>query len=110
MIPRAFAVAAFIFASAATEAAGWSNPVLVTATFTEGTSDLIVIHTDQAGALTPGCLVDRWTFLADSEARRGRAYATILAAASSGQRIRLWYNDVCGTWGYHQAASVMLVP
>jgi hypothetical protein len=89
-------------------AAGWSDPLTVESAFVEN-SDLVVIYTSGGGAYTPGCTANAWTFRADSDARRGRAWATVMAALASGQRIRLWYNDTCGTWSFHDATSIMLL-
>jgi hypothetical protein len=90
-------------------AAGWTGELTVSSTFTEGTTDLIIVYTADGSTYASGCTVNAWSFSADTDARRGRAYATVMAALASGKKIKLWYNDTCGTWGYHQATTVMLV-
>jgi hypothetical protein len=96
------------FVTANASAAGWSGPLTVEYGFVEN-SDLIVIYTSGGGTHVPGCTPHAWVFRADSDARRARGWATILAALTTGQRIQLWYNDNCGTWSYHEAASIMLL-
>lgn len=89
-------------------AAGWSGDLTVTATFTED-SDLIVIATSGGGVYTSGCAANAWIFTTTTDARRARAYATILAALAAGKTIKLWYTDACTTWGYHEAKSVQIL-
>jgi hypothetical protein len=88
-------------------AAGWSAPLTVDRAFTEN-SDLIVIYTLDGAVYTAGCHANSWIFVASSEARRGRAWATILAAQATGQKVQLWFADQCTTWSYHEASAVML--
>jgi hypothetical protein len=95
-------------ASTAATAAGWSDPLTVEYGFVENT-DLVVIYTTGGGTYASGCTPNAWIFRADSDARRGRAWATVLTALTTGQKIRLWYNDTCGTWSYHDATSIMLL-
>jgi hypothetical protein len=99
---------ALSISSGQAQAAGWTAPLTVSHAFTEE-SDLIVVYTtDGLGQWTPGCSAHTWIFRASTDARRGRAWATVLAALASGQKIAFWYTDSCGTWGYHNATSIML--
>jgi hypothetical protein len=88
-------------------ASGWSAPLTVERAFTEN-SDLIAIYTLEGSVYTPGCSANAWIFRADSETRRSRAWATVLTALTTGQKIQLWYGDSCAVWSYHEAASIML--
>jgi hypothetical protein len=98
----------FAFSSTVASAAGWSEPLTVEYGFVEN-SDLVVIGTSGGGVYASGCLANYWLFRADSDQRRARVWATVLAALASGQRIRLWFNDTCGTWNYHEASSIMVL-
>jgi hypothetical protein len=89
------------------QAAGWSSPLTIDRSFTEN-SDLIVIYTVEGGVYTPGCHASSWIFVASSDARRSRAWATILAAQATGQKVQLWFTDQCTTWSYHEASAIML--
>ncbi len=90
-------------------AASWTPDLTVTKIFTEGKTDAVIIYTSGGSVYTTGCSLNNWSFSADSDARRGRAYSTAMAALASGKKIRLWYSDTCGLWSYHQATSIMLV-
>jgi hypothetical protein len=90
-------------------AAGWTSELTVTGAATEGTSDLLIFGTSDGAGYTTGCLINSWIFTASTDARRGRAYGTLLAALASGQKVRLWYTDTCAQFSYHEATSVMLV-
>jgi hypothetical protein len=79
----------------------------VNGAFTEGNTDLLVIYTADGGTCATGCSADRWVFT-ETDPRRARAYAALLAAVASGKKVKFWYSDTCGAWGYHQATSVML--
>ena len=98
---------AILFANNA-YSAGWTPELTVSSAFTEN-SDLVVIYTSGGGAYTPNCSANAWIFVGDTDARRGRAYATIMTAIATGKKVKFWYGDVCAAWGYHQATSVMLV-
>jgi hypothetical protein len=100
---------ALVALSTQSYAAGWSADLTVSNAFVEGNNDLIVIYTSNGATYTSGCLVNSWIFIADTDARRSRAYATIVAALTSGKKIRFWYGDSCSVWDYHSASSVMLV-
>ena len=100
--------AALLFAGNFSHAAGWTPALTVTEAFTEN-SDLIVIYTSDGGGYTSGCAANSWIFVADNDARRGRAYATVLAAIATGKKLQFWYADSCAVWGFHQATSVKLV-
>jgi hypothetical protein len=100
--------AALVLMSGACHASGWTGNLTVSQAFTEGPSDFLVVYTD-GGVTTPGCVAGAWIFVADSEARRGRAWATILTALTTGQKVRFWYADSCTTWSFHAASSIMLV-
>jgi len=90
-------------------AAAWTGELTVASAFTEGKSDFVVLYTSDGSSYTAGCSVNNWIFTADTETRRNRAYATIMAALVSGQKIKLWVTDSCAAWQYHEATSVMLV-
>jgi hypothetical protein len=98
---------ALLLPAAATHAAGWTNPVTIERAFTEN-SDLIAVYTVESGSYTPGCSTTAFLFRADSETRRSRAWATILSALTTGQKVQFWVTDTCGTWNYHDATAVML--
>ncbi len=88
-------------------ASGWSAPITVERAFTEN-SDLIAIYTAEGSVYTPGCTQNAWLFRADSETRRARAWATILTALTTGQKVQLWFTDSCTTWSYHDVTAIML--
>ena len=98
---------AMMLVSISSHAAGWSAPVTIDRSFTEN-SDLIVIYTLEGGVYTPGCTANTWIFVANSETRRARAWATILTAQATGQKVQLWFTDTCTTWNYHEVSSIML--
>ena len=89
-------------------ASGWSAPLTVERAFTED-SDFIVIYTSNASVYTPGCSQNAWVFRGANETRRARAWATVLAALTSGQELQFWYTDACSAWSYHDATSIMLL-
>lgn len=90
-------------------AEGWTSQYLsIESVFTEGKSDLIVVYTSGGVVETEGCQANRWIIEADTEDRRNRIYSTLLAALASGQKIELWFEDVCGSWNYHKATVVKI--
>ena len=99
--------ALFLMMAGNLQAAGWSAPLTIDRSFTEN-SDFIVIYTLEAGVYTPGCSANAWIFVANSDARRGRAWSTILASQATGQKVQLWFTDQCTTWSYHEASAIML--
>lgn len=99
----------FIVISSSSYAEGWSGELIVDQVITEGKTDLIVIYTSGGDVYTSGCLANKWSFTADNEDRRGRAYSTAMTALASGKKIKLWYTDTCGSWSYHEATSIMLL-
>ena len=96
-----------LVSSISCNAAGWTSPLTVARAFTED-SDIIVVYTEEGGQYTPGCTINAWIFRASTDARRGRAWATILTALGTGQKIMFWFNDTCSAWSFHDATSVML--
>jgi len=97
-----------LFAAGATHAAGWSEPLTVDRAFTEN-SDAIVIYTSGGnGAYSAGCVTHHWVFTANSETRRGRAWASILLALSTGQKVQFWFTDSCAVYSFHDSAAIML--
>jgi hypothetical protein len=92
---------------ASANAAGWSEPLTITQAFVED-SDIIAIYTSGGTQNTPGCAANAWIFVASSEERRARAWATILSALMSGKKIQFWFGDTCAAWNYHKATSVMV--
>jgi hypothetical protein len=105
---RAVLALTLFLASSIASAAGWSDALKVEQAFVEN-SDLVVIYTSGGSAYTSGCTANAWVFRADSDARRGRGWATVLTALTTGQRIRLWFNDTCAIWSFHDATSIMLL-
>lgn len=106
---KAAPLATFLMASGICHAAGWTGDLTVVSAFTEGTTDMLVIETTDGSTFTSGCIANHWVLTSDSDPRRARAYATILAALTTGQKLRFWFTDTCGAWSYHQATSVMLL-
>lgn len=104
---RFFLVMLMLLTTGPAWASGWSPPLTVESAFTED-SDMIVIYTSDAGVYTPGCSQNAWVYRATTETRRARAWATVLAALTSGQELRLWYSDNCSSWSYHDATAIML--
>jgi hypothetical protein len=105
------AAAAFVtqmLASASANAASWTEPLTITQAFVED-SDHIVIYTSGGTQSTPGCAVNAWIFVATTDERRARAWATILSAQMGGKKIKFWVNDTCAAWDYHKATAVMLL-
>lgn len=87
--------------------ATWSPALTVESTFTEGSTDAVGISTSGGGQLTGGCVADKWLFVADSEARRSRAFSVIIAAVASGKKVSFWYDtENCASWNYHKATSI----
>jgi hypothetical protein len=80
----------------AVQASTWTPPLTVERAFTED-SDLIVIYTTGASQYTAGCTANHWIFVGANEARRGRAYATLLAAIASGKKVSFRVQDECAT-------------
>src|SRR4051812_5250760 len=109
VLGKAAAVAALLIEAGVCHAAGWSGDLTVVSTITQGSDDLVIIQTTDGAGYTTGCIANYWIFTADTDARRSRAYATILTAIATGQKIRLWYTDTCTAWSYHQATNVMLL-
>lgn len=107
-----FVAAALIFASIMgtqpAYAQGWSADLTITSAFTED-SDALVISTTGGAQYTPGCAVNQWTFVAASDERRARAWATILTAIGTGKKIRFWSGNTCSNLSYHSASAVMIV-
>lgn len=106
---RAWLLVGLLLISSASAAGGWTEPLTVTGTFTEGSTDYLVVYTAEGSVYASGCSANAWIFQADSDPRRSRAYATALAALVSGKKIRLWYGDSCAAWSYHSATAVWLV-
>jgi hypothetical protein len=100
-------IASLFLLAGAAHAAGWSAPLTIDRAFTED-SDMLVIYTVEGGVYTTGCLANTWIFRASSETRRARAWATILTAQATGQKVQLWFSDQCSTWSYHDTTAIML--
>lgn len=98
-----------ILISGVCNAAEWSSALTVEKVFTEGKSDIVVVYTSGQNGSTNGCSLNNWIFTADTEARRNRAYSTLMSALLSGKKILLWRTDSCANWSYHEATSVMLL-
>ena len=105
---KKYVVCGGLFLSSVSNASGWTPPLTVSSAFTEN-SDLIVAYTADGSTYAGGCAANAWMFNADTDARRGRAYATLIAAIVSGKKIQFWYQDTCAAWGFHGASSVRLV-
>jgi hypothetical protein len=101
-------VMAALSAASAAHAAGWTAPMTVSKVFTENT-DNIVVYTVEGALYTPGCVGASYIFHAPTDAQRGRAYATLLTAVTTGQKVQLWYLDACTTWSFHDVSAVMLL-
>jgi hypothetical protein len=97
-----------LFATSLSQASGWTQPMTVTSAFTE-TDDLIVFSTSDTTVYAPGCSAGAFIFSTSStDAQRARAWAALLTALATGQKIAVWYSDTCATWSYHLATSVKL--
>jgi hypothetical protein len=105
---RLLMAAGLIVIGSVAHGAGWTPPLTVESGFTENSNDLIII-TSGGAVYTTGCSQNNWVFRANSDAQRGRAWATILTALASGLRVKFWYTDNCGTYAYHDAIAVMIV-
>jgi hypothetical protein len=81
----------------------------ISSAFTED-SDMIVIYTADATPYTPGCSGGNWIFNTTTDARRARAWATVLTAIAAGHKVSFWYGDSCTTWGYLSVMSVKIIP
>lgn len=103
------ALALWMGATGLVHASGWTAELTVTSVFTEATTDLIIIYTASGGAYAPGCAANAWVFPANTTARASRGYATLMSAVATGKRIKLWFSDTCGVWGYHEATTIMIV-
>lgn len=110
-IPMKHLFLAVLAVAAVTEAnaGGWTGDLTVISAFTEGHTDLVIAYTTGGATYTAGCAANSWALVADSDARRGRAYATLLTALATGQKVRFWYADSCPIWGYHGMTTVMLM-
>jgi hypothetical protein len=106
MKSRFFAALMLLFGLPA-HAGGWSGPLTIDRIWTEN-SDMIAIYTTGAPVFTSGCSQNAYLFRATNDAQRARAYATLLTAIATGQRIELWYNDTCTTWSFHDVTSIMI--
>lgn len=102
----AFAAQMFVLMPA--NAAGWTEPLTITQAFVED-SDLVVIYTSGGIQSTSGCAANAWIFVAATDERRARAWATILSAQMGGRKIKFWVTDTCAAWDYHKATAVMLL-
>lgn len=104
------AVGAMLWGAAGiSQAAGWTAELTVTSVFTEASTDLIVAYTSGGQVYAAGCAANSWIFPASTTARASRGYATLLSAVATGKKIKFWFSDTCGTWGFHEGTSVMLV-
>jgi hypothetical protein len=100
--------ALLLFVTGSVQAAGWSEALTVDRAFTEN-SDAIVIYTSGGnGAYSSGCVTHHWVFTASSETRRARAWATILTALTTGQKIQFWFTDSCAVYSFHDSSALML--
>src|SRR5688572_23207393 len=104
MMKRILVAASTMLFALSAHAAGWSAPLTIDRSFTEN-SDLIVIYTLGGGVYSPGCESNTWIFVASSETRRARAWATILTAQANGQKVQLWFTDSCTTWSFHETTA-----
>jgi hypothetical protein len=97
-----------LLTAGSSQAAGWSELLTVEKAFTEN-SDAIVIYTSGGnGAYSSGCVTHHWVFTASSETRRARAWATILTALTTGQKLQLWFTDSCAVYSFHDSSALML--
>jgi hypothetical protein len=71
-------------------AAGWTPDLTVSSVFTEGATDIITVHTINGTVYATGCTANAWVFTFDTSVRASRAYATLLTAAATGKKVRLW--------------------
>jgi len=109
-LKRHVAVGAMLWGAVGlSQAAGWSAELTVTSVFTEAGTDLVVVYTSGGQVYAAGCAANSWIFPASTTARASRGYATLLAAVATGKKIKFWFSDTCGTWGFHEGTSVMLV-
>lgn len=95
------------FSGAPAIAAGWTEPLTITAAFVED-SDLLVVYTSGGSQVTPGCTPNAWIVTAANDDRRARLWATILTALATGRKVILWRPDSCAAWNFHQATAVMV--
>ncbi len=105
---KRFLMTSMLLAAGVANAGGWTSPLTVNRVFTENTEN-IVVYTAEGAVYTAGCVGASYIFHASTDAQRNRAYATLLAAVTTGQKVQLWYTDACTTWSYHDVTAVMLL-
>jgi len=105
---KRFLIMSILLSAGSVNAAGWTGAMTISRVFTENT-DNIVVYTVEGAVYTPGCVGASYIFHAPTEAQRARAYATLLTAISTGQKVQLWYLDACTTWSFHDVTAVMLL-
>jgi hypothetical protein len=110
-IARYLSSAILAVASTGAHAAnGWTEPLKIVSAFVED-SDYLIVYTEGGRQYVKDCSVNNWNIIASGEARKSRIWATVLAAAATGQRISFWYSDAgCSVWGYHGATAVRIFP
>lgn len=89
---------------------GWTEPLKIVSAFVED-SDYLIVYTEGGRQYVKDCSANNWNIIASGESRKNRIWATILAAAATGQKISFWYSGAgCSVWGYHGATAVRIFP
>jgi len=99
--------AGLLCVSSLCHASGWTAPMTVTSAITED-DGTIVVATSDSTVYAPSCLAGYFIVSQNTDSQRARAWAAILSALATDQKIALWFGDTCATWNYHSATSVMV--
>lgn len=92
-----FSIAAMLL-SFSVQADGWTGAMRIDQIYVYATSDTILVVTDGAQVYDTvnNCSPHTWSIAANSEPRRQRLYATLLAAQASDKAIQFWWTEGCG--------------
>lgn len=90
-------------------AAGWTGELTLLSVATEPVSDMVYFYTTEGAVYAPGCQQNAWMMPADTDSRRARGYAALMTALASGKKVKLWFSDTCGTWGFHSASAIQVM-
>lgn len=96
--------------SLSAQADGWSGVMRIEQIYVYATSDTIIVVTDgtQVYDAVNNCSPHNWSIVADSEPRRQRLYATLLAAQATGSPIQFWWTEGCGPSQSHKTTVMRI--
>jgi hypothetical protein len=106
---RFFLALAALYMSNSCLAAGWTSEMSIVSINTEAGSDLVYFMVSPATTYAAGCDSSNWIVSSATEARAQRFYSTLMSAMLSGKKVKFWYTDTCGSFGYHTATAVKIV-